>query len=171
MASRFRTDKVDHNPQDLVFTPGEWARDIVAFFEPIGMCLDPCRGGSVFYDLLPSPKHWCEIREGRNFFDFHERVDWIVSNPPYSIFDEWLDHSLKIADNAVYLIPVNKILSSLKKLETIYRYGGIAHIRYYGSGRDAGFPFGFPVGAIHLKRNYSGPMGISSYPGVLSIPR
>lgn len=154
----------EQNPNDVVFTPVEWAKDIVAFFQPSGTCLDPCRGESAFFDQLPEPKLWCEIVEGVDFFRFHEKVDWIISNPPYSLFSRWLDHSLELADHIVYLIPVNKLLSSLQKLHKVYRFGGIVHIRYYGTGRDAGFPFGFPVGAVYLKRHYTGPMEISWYP-------
>ncbi|MCZ7862699.1 hypothetical protein O9X98_15090 [Agrobacterium salinitolerans] len=154
----------EQNPNDVVFTPVEWAKDIVAFFQPSGICLDPCRGESAFFDQLPEPKLWCEIAEGVDFFRFHEKVDWIISNPPYSLFSRWLDHSLELADHIVYLIPVNKLLSSLQKLHKVYRFGGIVHIRYYGTGRDAGFPFGFPVGAVYLKRHYTGPMEISWYP-------
>ena len=152
------------NPNDIVYTPTEWARDIVEFFKPEGVCLDPCRGASAFYDVLPEPKKWCEIAEGVDFFEFDEKVDWIISNPPYSTFARWLDHTLDLDPaHIVYLIPVNKLLSSLDKLHKVYRYGGIAHIRYYGTGRDAGFPFGFPVGAVYLKRGYSGPVEISWY--------
>lgn len=164
MAGRYHTQNPDRNPNDVVYTPAAWAEDMVSFFKPEGLCLDPCRGGSVFYDLLPEPRLWCEIEEGRDFFDFDTNVDWIVSNPPYSLFSRWLDHSLRIADNIVYLIPVNKLLSSIQKMHRVYEYGGIAHIRYYGTGRDAGFPFGFPVGAVHLKKDYTGnSMGISWY--------
>ncbi len=122
----------------------------------------------MFYDEMPAPKKWCEISEGVDFFSMHEKVDWIVSNPPYSIFDKWLDHSLTIGDHIVYLIPVNKLLSSLKKLRKVYAFGGIAHIRYYGTGRDAGFPFGFPVGAVYLRRGYNGPIEISWFADVLN---
>jgi hypothetical protein len=141
-----------------------WAADIVDFFKPRGVCLDPCRGGGAFYDRLPEPKRWCEIAEGVDFFKHTEKADWIVSNPPYSIFGKWLDHSLPLADNIVYLIPVNKLLSSLTKLHKVYRFGGIAHIRYYGTGREGNMPFGFPIGAVYLKRGHVGPMEISWYP-------
>lgn len=155
------------NPNDVVYTPIPWAKDIIDFFQPSGLCLDPCRGGSAFYDNLPEPKQWCEIAEGIDFFKHKTKVDWIVSNPPYSTFSRWLDHSLPLADNIVYLIPVNKLLSSMGKLQKVEAFGGIRHIRYYGTGRDAGFPFGFPVGAVHLQRGYKGPIDISWYPDAL----
>jgi hypothetical protein len=162
--------KNSYNPNDVVYTPKEWAKDIVAFFKPEGVCLDPCRGGSAFYDELPEPKLWCEIAEGVDFFKHKQKVDWIISNPPYSTFSKWLDHSLPLADNIVYLIPVNKLLSSLGKLQKVKTFGGIKHIRYYGTGRDAGFPFGFPVGAVYLQRAYDGPIEISWHANAL-VPR
>lgn len=158
------------NPNDVVYTPKAWAKDIVEFFKPEGVCLDPCRGGSAFYDELPEPKLWCEIEDGVDFFQHKQKVDWIISNPPYSAFSKWLDHSLPLAEHIVYLIPVNKLLSSLGKLQKVEAFGGIKHIRYYGTGRDAGFPFGFPVGAVYMQRDYKGPIEISWYADVL-IPR
>lgn len=144
-------------------TPQYVADDIIKFFKPEGVILEPCRGSGSFYNTLPDGTLWCEITEGVDFFNFEGHVDWLITNPPYSIFDKWLDKSLDTADNLVFLIPVNKVLSSLKKLKKIYEFGGIEHIRYYGTGRDIGFPFGFPVGAVYIKKNYVGPMNISFF--------
>ena len=66
------------NPNDVVFTPPLVARMIVDEFKPSGKILEPCRGLGGFYNELPEPKDWCEITEGRDFFDYHEKVDWIV---------------------------------------------------------------------------------------------
>ena len=50
---------------DNVETSPALARKIVDYFQPRGLCLDPCRGpGRAFYDALPGPRDWCEIREG-----------------------------------------------------------------------------------------------------------
>ena len=68
-----------------------------------------------------------------------------------------------MADNVCYLIPLNKIQSSVPKLNEVRRYGGIKHIRYYGSGRDCGFPFGFAVAAVHIQRGYQGDIEQSFY--------
>ena len=70
------------NPADVVPTQQWIADDIVQHFQPKGICLDPCRGDGVFYQRLPAGSLWCEIREGRDFFDFNDRVDWCMSNPP-----------------------------------------------------------------------------------------
>jgi hypothetical protein len=97
----FQDKKKKSTPEDVVYTPGEIAEDIVDFFNPTGDCLDPCMGGGAFYDLLPEPRHWCEIAQGIDFFDWKTPVDWIISNPPYSIFDEFLTHSLTVANFGV----------------------------------------------------------------------
>jgi hypothetical protein len=151
------------NMADVVYTPDWLAADMVAHFNPTGIVMDPCRGGGAFFDKLPEGALWCEIAQGRDFFFCEREVDWLISNPPYSIFAQWLTHSLKVADNVCYLLPVNKIFSSVPKLNQIRRFGGIKQIRHYGSGRDCGFPFGFAVAAIHIQRGYKGDIEQSHY--------
>lgn len=148
---------------DKVYTPDNVAKDLVSFFKPSGIILEPCKGDGSIFKYLDENAKWCEIDYGIDFFDFNEKVDWIITNPPYSIFDDWLDHSLPLADDIVFLVPVSKILSSYKKMDKIYKWGGLKHIRYYGTGRKMGFPFGFPVAAFHLRKSYKNEMGVSFY--------
>ena len=64
---------------DRVYTP-EWvARDMAWSFQPSGRVLEPCKGKGVFLRFLPDDTEWCEIDEGRDFFEWHEKVDWVVS--------------------------------------------------------------------------------------------
>jgi len=148
------------NPQDVVFTPGPLAKMVVETFAPTGKCLDPCKGQGAFFKYLPSGSDWCEITEGRDFFDYHERVDWIISNPPHSIFNQWLSHSFEIAENVVYLVPFSKVFKSWGTLMTIQSFGGIVTIIGMASSRAAGFPFGYPLGIFHFQRDYKGPTSI-----------
>lgn len=144
---------------DVVYTPDWVVEDVIGFFNPRGLCLDPCRGNGAFFDQLPKKSEWCEISEGKDFFAYSNRVDWIVSNPPYSIFSEWLQHSFKIASNIVYLIPTNKPFNSYSLMLKIRHYGGIPHIRHYGPGSI--FPaagIGFAISAVHFKKEYDGPI-------------
>ncbi len=147
---------------DIVLTPDAIAADVVRHFRPTGRMLDPCRGSGAFWNHMPGAE-WCEAREGRDFFAWYEKVDWIVSNPPYSIFAEWMEHSLKIADNIVYLIPLAKVFSAEKRIRDIYAVGGIVETRLYGAGTALGFPFGWPCGAVHIRVGYKGPMEWSFY--------
>ena len=80
--------------QDVVMTPYHTAKWIVEHFEPQGKMLEPCRGEGAFYTAMQEYNDdvdWCEISEGKDFFDYNGKVDWIITNPPYSIFDDFLD--------------------------------------------------------------------------------
>lgn len=156
-------------PSDVVYTPVETAADIVAHFAPTGLCLDPCYGDGAFYRAFPAgvEKDWCEIERGRDFFHYRRPVDWIIGNPPYSILRPWLQHSFSLADDIVYLIPLVKPFQSLSIIQAIQAYGGIREKYVLGTGRSLGFPFGFPVGAVHFRRGYTGPTGMTFREGLL----
>ena len=143
------------NPKDVVMTPTQIAVSIVNHFKPTGRILEPCRGSGNIAKLMPGCE-WCEITEGRDFFHWHEPVDWIVSNPPYSTFYEWMCHSFTLADDIVYLIPLHKLFSGSKYLKRITEYGGIKEVMNMGSANIVGFPVGFAIGAVHFRRNYRG---------------
>ena len=119
---------------DIVITPDWVAKDIVEYFNPSGRILDPCRGPGAFYQYLPNNSQWCEIREGRDFFFFRDHIDWIIGNPPYSIFRDWITHSFTIADNIVYLISIQLVYNPILLLREIFDFGGIVHFRWYDVG-------------------------------------
>jgi len=155
-------EATDAKATDVVLTPDEVAADVVKHFRPAGRMLDPCRGAGAFWKHMPGAE-WCEVRDGRDFFAWHEKVDWIVSNPPYSIFADWMAHSLEIAEHIVYLIPLAKVFSVEKRIRDIYRVGGIVETRLYGAGTTLGFPFGWPCGAVYVRVGYRGPMAWTFY--------
>jgi len=109
---------------------------------------------------LPADTDWCEITKGRDFYDYKEKVDWVFTNPPYSDFNHFLEHSFELAQNVMLLVPVAKVFKSWGTMLTIKRYGGIKSIWFIPASR-CGFPFGFPCGAFHFKRGYQGDMSIS----------
>ena len=120
--------------------------------------LEPCKGGGAFYDLLPENKQWCEIQEGKDFFDYNKKVSWIITNPPYSIYEPFLDHAMSLADNVVFLVPISKIWTSLRRIKKIEHYGGIRRFHVFENGaRSFGFPFGFPMCLVWFKRGYKSP--------------
>ena len=151
------------DPGDVVYTPDWVARDMVEFFKPSGRILEPCKGDGVFMKYLPPHTEWCEIQEGRDFFKWTEHVDWIVGNPPYSIFSEWLKHSYAIAENILYIIPLRATCQGFGTIKYIASSGKIKHQRTYGSGTSLGFPLGWPCGAVYFQRNYYGPMYTTIY--------
>jgi len=141
---------------DRVYTPTWVARDMVEHFKPSGRILEPARGAGAFTDLLPGCD-WCEIDEGRDFFEWKQRVDWVVSNPPYSITRRWFRHSYEVATELLYLVPLRNVFSGFGFLREIHAFGGIVEIRNYGTGCSLGFPMGNAVGAFHLRAGYRGP--------------
>jgi hypothetical protein len=150
---------------DVIYTPGWVARDMVEFFRPKGRILEPCKGDGVFLRYLPEHVQWCEIQEGKDFFTWADSVDWIIGNPPYKVFSEWMYHSMRLALNICYLIPCNKAFNSFKMLRAMKEWGRIKCMRVYGGGAALDFPIGFAIGALHFQRGYHGPMEISYYEG------
>ena len=141
------------NGADVVYTPDWVAKDMVEWFKPSGRILEPSAGDGVFLRYLPEDTLWCEIEKGRDFFAFNERVDWIVGNPPYSLFGEWLRHSLRLANDTVYLLALNKPFNSSGLFAYIMDWGMIAHIRTYGTMNDLKWSKGWPVAAIHFSKS------------------
>jgi hypothetical protein len=150
---------------DVVYTPDNVAAAIVAHFKPTGTILDPCAGDGVFLRHLPPTAEWCEIENGRDFFQWTKPVDWLIGNPPYAVFSDWLRHSFKIAEHICYLIPVNKVFNSSTMLKSIAEWGGIREIYVLGRGdRLMLATVGFAVGAVHLQRDFRGGIEMSFSP-------
>jgi len=149
--------KIPLVPTDVVYTPDWVARDMVEFFKPTGIVLDPCKGDGAFTQYLPGCQ-WCEIEAGRDFFAYHKKVDWIIGNPPYKIFGDWFMHSVEIASNICYLMPIHFFFRRGSILYYVMDNFGIVHMRLYGNGSQLGFPMGNPIAALHFQKGYHGPM-------------
>lgn len=157
------------NPNDKVYTPKHIVEEVLSHYNHLidkhHTIMEPFRGdtskenGGAFFKALQQHSNHeikgCEIDEGVDFFETKEKVDWIITNPPYSVFKEVLPKCLEVADNNILIIPVNKLLSSVPRLMDIKRAGhGIKEVFYLGSGRQLKFPFGFPVAAIHIQKGW-----------------
>lgn len=149
------------NPNDVVFTPDNIAKQIIQVFKPNGSVLEPAKGKGAFLKYLPGAD-WCEIKEGRDFFQYHKHVNWIITNPPYSTFNQFLKHSFELADNVVFLVPVAKVLKSWEIINTIREYGGIKAIWLIPANK-CGFFFGFPAAAVYFKKGWKGSTDIMYY--------
>jgi len=137
------------------------AKKALEHFNPKGLVLEPAKGTGSFYDQIRGKKDWCEITQGRDFFDYEKKVDWIITNPPYSIYDRFLIKCFEVADNVVLLVPLVKAFKSRKIDKEIEKYGGLKEVLMLGSGTDIGFKFGFPVGCLYYKRGYKGKVKIT----------
>ncbi len=140
---------------DVVMTPEPIAKVVVEHYNPTGSILEPACGTGNILKYLPEAE-WCEISKGKDFFDFNKQVDWIITNPPYSIYDKFLEHCFEVADNVVLIVPIAKAFKSLKTESIIEDYGGLKEIWLMGGGNSLGFNFGFPSGCLYYKRDYRG---------------
>ena len=93
-------------PKDIFFTPipiAKLAIDMIGTIE--GKWLDPFKGTGNYYNQFPTEnKDWCELTDGKDFFDYNENVDIICSNPPFSKFKLVLEHCVKLNPKIISLI-------------------------------------------------------------------
>lgn len=149
---------------DTVYTNEDTACKIIDYFNPRGSILDPCAGKDAFYSNYKNKdKFRCEISDGTDFMTWERHVDWIITNPPYSIYDLFLKKCLSVCDNLVLFVPIAKAFKSNKVQKMIFEYGGLKEIIYMGGGGKHGFGFGFPVGCLYYKRGYTGDCKITNW--------
>lgn len=114
------------NPKDNIYTPDDLAIKCINLVPLVkgDIVLYPAKGKGVFVNNFPKDVTSLsyDIIEGRNFFEDNEKTDWIITNPPYSLLDEWLKHSCKVCKKGfAYLIGSYSITP--KRLEIIESYG------------------------------------------------
>jgi len=156
--------KMNHiKKSDVVMTP-EWiAKDIINHFNPTGVCLDPCRGDGAFYNNFPGQKEWCEINENKDFFLWDKKVDWVISNPPYSNMVPFIIKGMEISNNVVYYLYAD-IYWTKARINIIQEFGFHLHEIYFiQSKKEDNFPiFGRALAAVHLKKGPIEPIIINS---------
>jgi len=103
-----KTKEYKEKPSDVFYTPKPVALRMIEMCGDLegAKVLDPCKGGGIFYENLPDSceKFYCEITEGKDFFSFTDKVDWVIGNPPYSLWDRWIDHTVKITNRFCYIM-------------------------------------------------------------------
>ena len=109
-----------------------------------GLWLDPCRNNAEgsYYSQFPENKDWCEILEGKSFFDYEGAPNVICGNPPYSMLDEWFKKTIELnPDVCSFLIGVSNLtakriewfekadygITKLKMLK-VYKWYGMSYI-------------------------------------------
>ena len=145
---------------DIVYTPHKLAERIVNHFKPQGKICEPCRGGGSFTKYMPECD-WFEVEEGRDFLDvFSGEWDWIVTNPPWSKFRKFLNKSMEVADNIVFLVTVNHFWTKARVRDMKEADFSIKEILLVDTPKE--FPqSGFQLGAVYIKRGYKGKAKIS----------
>lgn len=145
----------DYVSNDVVQTPVEMAQMLVEHFEPRGKILEPCRGEGNFYRFLGETAEWCELNEGRDFMEWEDRVDWIITNPPWSKIRPFLAHAMEVADDVVFLLTINHVWTKARIRDVREMGFGIREIVLLDMPKS--FPqSGFQLGAVHFRRGWLG---------------
>lgn len=109
---------------DKIYTPKPIALKMIEMCDlnKNDYVLDPSYGEGVFFNNFPEfvKKDFCEIEQGKDFFECNTRYTAVIGNPPYSLWDKWLEHTMKLTDKFCYLFGVlnftdkrvNKILKN-----------------------------------------------------------
>lgn len=148
--------------KDIVMTPEYLAVEIINHFAPTGVILDPSRGTGAFYDNFPGDNNeWCELAEDKDFLTYNNKVDWIITNPPWSLMQKFLKHGMEIADNIVYLTTINHYTT--KRRIRDMRAAGFALKEIYNVPTPTKpWPqLGFQLAAVHTQRGWDGDIKFS----------
>ena len=131
-----RSYKYFEEHKTLMFTPEDISKDIILQL-PINKndtVLEPFKGEGSFYNQLPECKKlYCEKDENINFFDWQDKVDWIVSNPPFKILVDnkptnglipIIEHSMTITSKGFGYLVNNRLFNPTPKLGSFIRSPG-----------------------------------------------
>lgn len=150
----------NYKSNDCVMTPEYLTKPIVEYFKPKGKLLEPAKGTGNFLKYLPNAD-WCEITEDRDFFAYNKKVDWIITNPPWSKMRAFLYHSMEISNNIVFLVTINHLWTKARLRDMKQLNFGIKEIRMIPE-KTKDFPqTGFRCAAIHLQKNYKGDIKLT----------
>jgi len=124
------------HPHDVFITPRRLAKihiDMVykiSNFNDKLTWYDPFKASGNYFNQFPLHvrKYWSEITEGKDFFRTKGKIDIICSNPPYSIINDVLKHSIKLHPKIIsYLVGVHNHTNKRLKYMNDNGYG-LTHI-------------------------------------------
>lgn len=155
MKGRPLSPKKNDPKADKVMTPPALAKAIVGHFRPCGRRLEPCSGSGSFAKAMPGCDH-LELDDGWDFFDWHYRVDWIVTNPPWSQLRAFLKHSMTLADNIVFLCTINHVVALKARWDDMDKAGfGVCEILLLDTPPKPWPQSGFQLGACWIRRGWT----------------
>jgi hypothetical protein len=100
--------------------------------------LEPFMGEGSFFNHLPTftLNDWCEILEGRDYKDYKEPIDWVISNPPFKLeckvgrvnsFYYLVEHYAPLVNKGIAFLGNDTCFSSLtpKRLQELQEKHGM----------------------------------------------
>lgn len=108
------------NHSDELYTP-EWAFDIIKEFIPKDKIIFECAVGSgKLRDKMV--KEGYKVEETNDFFNEWNKGEIIVTNPPYSLKDKFLQKCYEIKKPFALLLPINAF-EGIKRQKLYRQYG------------------------------------------------
>jgi hypothetical protein len=157
--------------ESVVMTDPKFAKRIIDYFSPqfksSDTFLDPCRGDGAFYKHLPKPKEYCELQEGKDFFNNTKHYAWIFGNFPWrgKVYAPFAKHAFQHADNVVQLVKLFGALGTNRRLRDADDCNMKMKEIMIVDWKDANFKYidgsskaaeGFSLSVVHWKKNYKG---------------
>jgi hypothetical protein len=86
-------------------------------FDKVNTFLEPCKGLGHIYDLIPvTNKSYCELSEGKDYLKTKvDKADLILTNPPFSLAQEFIKKSLQESNTVIMLQRINFLGSKGRK--------------------------------------------------------
>ena len=143
-------------------TPIYLAKEIIEHFNPIGRILDPCRGKGAFYNNFNTDnKDWCELADDKDFLTYDKKVDWIITNPPWSKMQQFLVHGMKISKNVVYLTTINHYTTKRRIRDMREHNFAIKEIYNVPTPTKPWPQLGFQLAAVYTQYRWNGDIKFS----------
>ncbi|MDI1248677.1 MAG: hypothetical protein PSV13_07330 [Lacunisphaera sp.] len=115
-------------------------------------------------DCLPRDTEWCELKRGRDFLQWRDSVDRIVTNPPWNQIRVFLRHSFKIAEHVAFLMTINHAWTTARLRDAREAGFGIQEIIFVETPHS--FPrSGFQLGMVVYARGHRGSITLHELPG------
>ena len=97
-----------------------------------------------------------------DFFAWKKPIDSIVTNPPWSLMHDFVEHALTLAPHVAFLTAVNHFWTK-SRVKTVREAGfGYRQLLLIACHPEGFIEMGFQLGVMHLQKGYDGPMQISS---------
>jgi tRNA1(Val) A37 N6-methylase TrmN6 len=153
---------IPHGGNDKVYTPDDLALKIVKHFKKQikGRVLEPCAGHGAFVRALQKEGFKpveLELDRGLDFFEHHGKVDWIITNPPWSKARDFARHAYTISHDVVFLITANHFTALKARFRDMREAGFAMREIVLVDTPPAPWPqSGFQLTAIHFQKGWKG---------------
>lgn len=165
-ARKIQGDNGDREENDFYPTPERATEELLKRININGVTWECACGDGAISKLLPGEIISTDLIDrgyGEPYVDFLKtikKVDWIITNPPYSKMRKFIQHSMKVADNIVFLATINHLWLKARLRDIEEDKFGIKEIIIFDTPKN--FPqAGFQIGCFYLKKDYNGDIKYS----------